>query len=58
MIRILITDDHPVVRQGLTKILEEASDIVVSGEAGSGSELMDCMQQNEYDVPRFPRRLP
>jgi two-component system invasion response regulator UvrY len=58
MIRILITDDHPVVRLGLIKILEEASDIVVSGEAGSGSELMNCLHQNEYDVILLDISLP
>jgi DNA-binding NarL/FixJ family response regulator len=37
-IRVLIADDHPVVRQGLRTYLELQADIVIAGEAGSGVE--------------------
>jgi DNA-binding NarL/FixJ family response regulator len=37
-IRVLIADDHPVVRQGLRTYLELQADIVIAGEAGSGIE--------------------
>jgi len=58
MIEILITDDHPIVRQGLKKILEETSDIFVSGEAGSGSELLECLKCSDYDILLLDISLP
>ena len=50
MIRVLVADDHPVVRRGLVKIIEETSDIVVAGEAGSGQEVLNKLKQNQYDL--------
>ncbi len=35
-IRIVLADDHPVVRRGIRSMLEKASDLVVVGEAGGG----------------------
>jgi two-component system, NarL family, invasion response regulator UvrY len=50
MIKILIADDHPVVRQGLKQILAETRDIVVADEAASGQEVMKKVTKNDYDV--------
>ena len=50
MIKVLITDDHPVVRQGIRQILSEFSDIEVVDEAGVGSELLEKARKNLYDV--------
>ncbi|MGH7595822.1 MAG: response regulator [bacterium] len=50
MIKVLIADDHPIVRQGLRQVLKETSDIVVAGEAGSGPETLDEVSRNDYDV--------
>lgn len=50
MIRILIADDHAVVRKGLRQILEEASDIEVGGEAGNGREVMEKIQTGSWDA--------
>jgi DNA-binding NarL/FixJ family response regulator len=50
MIRILIADDHVVVRKGLRQILEEASDIVVGGEAGNGREVMEKIRAGGWDA--------
>jgi len=38
MLKILIVDDHAVVREGLKQILSETSDMKVAGEAGTGKE--------------------
>jgi DNA-binding NarL/FixJ family response regulator len=50
MIRILIADDHAVVRQGLKQIVSETSDIVVSDEAINGREVLAKITENGYDV--------
>jgi len=50
MIKILIADDHPIVREGLKQILQEASDIVVADEASNGQEVLDKVWKNDYDV--------
>jgi YesN/AraC family two-component response regulator len=40
MIKILIADDHPIVRKGLKQILAETPNIVVAGEANNGAEVL------------------
>ena len=57
-IRVLIADDHPVVRRGLRQLLEEAGDIVVGGEAGSAAETLDQVRQNRWDVLVLDLDLP
>jgi len=49
-IRILIADDHAVVRRGLKQIIEETSDIVVQGEAGNAQEVLDKLRTGAWDV--------
>jgi two-component system invasion response regulator UvrY len=58
MIKILITDDHPVVRKGLKNILETCPDIKVTGEAGQGSELLEKLLHDDYDVILLDISLP
>ena len=50
MIRILIADDHVIVREGLKQIVAETSDMVVADEAGSGHEVLNKVLKNDYDV--------
>jgi two-component system invasion response regulator UvrY len=50
MIRVLIADDHAVVRRGLRQILEEATDIKLTGEASTGREVLRALHENWYDV--------
>jgi len=50
MIRVLIADDHPVVRKGLVTILKEAPDIKVEDEATNGEEVMEKIRNSDYDV--------
>jgi len=50
MIRVLIADDHPIVRQGLKQILAEAPDIVVKGEACNGTEALEKVRTARWDV--------
>ena len=50
MIKVLIADDHAIVRKGLRQIVSETSDIIVAGEAGTGQEVLDGVRANDYDV--------
>lgn len=50
MINILIADDHAVVRRGLKQILSETSDMVVTGEAADGDEVLGKIQSDTPDV--------
>jgi len=50
MIKILIADDHSIVRQGLKQIVAEEGDIIVSAEAANSDELFDSISQNECDL--------
>lgn len=57
-IRVLVVDDHPVVRQGLVTMLEEASDILVVGQAGNGQEALAVFRQEQPDVTLMDLRMP
>ena len=50
MIKILIADDHAIVREGLKQIVTETADMVVADEATSGHEVLEKVLKNEYDV--------
>ncbi len=50
MIRILIVDDHAIVRQGLRRILEEAKGMKVGGEASNGVEALKMLRTEKFDV--------
>jgi two-component system invasion response regulator UvrY len=50
MIKILIADDHAIVREGLKQILAETLDMVVADEATTGNEVLEKVLENEYDV--------
>jgi len=50
MIRVLVADDHPIVREGLRQIIAETADIVVADEASDGQEVLDKVGRNPYDV--------
>lgn len=50
MLRILITDDHAVVREGVKHILSEMPDPVIADEAGRGQEALEKVGKNEYDM--------
>jgi two-component system invasion response regulator UvrY len=50
MIRVLLADDHPIVRTGLRETLSDTDDITVAGEAASGHEVLAQIRANDYDV--------
>jgi DNA-binding NarL/FixJ family response regulator len=58
MIRILVADDHSVVRQGVKQILADVSDMTVKDEAQNGSETLEKVLQNDYDVVLLDISMP
>jgi two-component system invasion response regulator UvrY len=50
MIKVLIADDHELMRIGLKMLLEGTEDIVVSAEATNGEEVLDRLKTNNFDV--------
>ncbi|MDF1489070.1 response regulator transcription factor [Tessaracoccus caeni] len=58
MIRVLLVDDHQVVRQGLGLLLETSDDIEVVGEAADGAEALDAVARLEPDVVLMDIRMP
>jgi DNA-binding NarL/FixJ family response regulator len=58
MIRVLIADDHPIVRRGLIQILSGTDDIVVSGEATTSRDLLDQMATTPHDIVLLDLTMP
>ena len=50
MIRLVIADDHAIVREGLKRIVSEAPGLQVEAEAGDGNEVMKLVREREFDV--------
>jgi DNA-binding NarL/FixJ family response regulator len=50
MIKVLIADDHPIVRAGLKQVIEKSPDMRVGGEALDGQEVLDKVSDEEWDV--------
>ncbi len=50
MIRVLVADDHTVVRRGVMQILSEATDVAVVGEASTAQEAIRAVRQGRFDV--------
>lgn len=57
-IKILIADDHPVMRQGLRAMLEQESDMEVVGEAGDGAQAIAQFQLLRPDVTLIDLQMP
>src|ERR1700704_1828906 len=57
-IRVLIADDHPIVRDGLAKLLSLEEDVVVVGEASDGCEVLEKVQELDPDVLLLDLRMP
>ena len=57
-VRVLLVDDHPVVREGVRAMLAPEPDIEVAGEAGSGDEAVALARNGRYDVILMDLRMP
>ncbi len=58
MIKILIADDHPVVRKGLKEIIEETPDMMVGDEAINGREALEKIRKSDFDVVLLDISMP
>ena len=58
MIRLLVVDDHPVVRAGMVAVLGEESDFEVVGEAANGAEALGLVPRLRPDVVLMDLRMP
>ena len=58
MKKILIVDDHPIVRDGLKQILGDTDDLVVSGEAGNADEALALVRDSDFDLVVLDITLP
>src|SRR6202162_283481 len=57
-VRILLADDHPIVRDGLKKLLQLEDDFEVVGEAGDGREGLEKVHELDPDVLLLDLRMP
>lgn len=58
MIRLIIADDHTVVRKGLKQIFEETPDIEVADQAATGMELLEKVNKDSFDVVLLDISMP
>jgi two-component system, NarL family, invasion response regulator UvrY len=58
MLRVIITDDHPVVLKGLKEIISEGLDDVMVDVASKGYELLSKINDNDYDIVLLDISLP
>jgi DNA-binding NarL/FixJ family response regulator len=57
-IRVVIADDHPVYRAGLSGVLQEATDIEIVGEADGGNQAIDLAVEHDPDVVLMDLHMP
>ena len=58
MIRVVIADDHTILREGLKQLLQATDDFEVVGEAGDGHEVLNQVRTREFDVLLLDMSMP
>ena len=58
MIRVLVADDHPIVRGGIVALLESADDLSVVGEASTGLQAVELALEHEPDIVLMDLQMP
>jgi len=58
MIKVLIADDHPLIREGLKKILSEDADMNIVGEAGNAFEVEELVKTQHVDILLLDLSMP
>lgn len=57
-IRVLVADDHPLLREGIAAVIATQEDIDLVGEAGDGREALECFRRLRPDVPLMDLQMP
>lgn len=55
---VLLADDHAIIRQGLKQILDDTDDLVVTGQAANGTELMQLIREGHWDILILDMSMP
>lgn len=58
MIKVLVADDHPIVRLGIRQMLADVPDLCVTGEAESGAEVLKKVAEEHWDVVLLDMAMP
>jgi DNA-binding NarL/FixJ family response regulator len=58
MIKLLVADDHAIVRKGLQQIIAETADIVVADEAKNGQEVLEKIMKADFDMVLLDISMP
>ncbi len=58
MINVLMADDHPILREGIKQLFNWAGDIVASGEASNGKQVIEQLSQSKYDILLMDMSMP
>ena len=58
MIRVLVADDHPIVRSGIVSLLQAAADVEVVGQATTGTEAVALALEHSPDIVLMDLRMP
>ena len=58
MIRLIITDDHPVIRNGIKAILDDVKDITIVAEVSDGTELIEILEHTAADIILMDINMP
>ena len=58
MIKVLVADDHAIVRKGIALIIAETTDIVVTDEAKNGQEVLEKTSANDFDLVLLDISMP
>ncbi|MGG2396848.1 response regulator [Pseudomonas sp. SH1-B] len=57
-IRVLVIDDHPILREGIAAVIANQADIELVGEAGDGAEALECFRRLRPDVTLMDLQMP
>ncbi|HEY8049431.1 MAG TPA: response regulator transcription factor, partial [Ramlibacter sp.] len=58
MIRLVIADDHAIVREGLKRIVGDAPGLHIEAEAADGNEVMKIVRERDFDVLMLDLSMP